>query len=308
MKHLQATAATILLAVACGPGCATWHADRPVVVADAVYAAPSVERGSPNRFVDGAGWALGIPGKVLLWDRRTENHAVSAETEQAVVEYMATNGLGSTKVRINQYAPGDEWRRLVANKNVGAGWRYTFGAMRTAAYTVFPGRLFGNDEYNPYTDTVSVYSDIPALAMEQAAHAKIVKGRPHPGTYATVHSLPFLTLNPEGKAKRMVVAHVGRQGSTDEQVAAIKTLSPQYGIETGTSIGVLFPGSQFVWPALGAGIGHGAGWFEARDLRIEAEHLAALEAHKQAVGANNPVHPRDAEVMQAAAVAPISQQ
>src|SRR5262245_53040920 len=66
---------------------------------------PQVEHGQPNRFVDGVGWVLGIPEKVMLWDGRAENHRVSAETEQSLMAYLAANGMESTKVRVNQYDP-----------------------------------------------------------------------------------------------------------------------------------------------------------------------------------------------------------
>ena len=65
------------------------------------------------------------------------------ETEQNLAQYLEANGLTSTKVRINQYDPIGEWRRLRANKEVGAGWRYTVGAFGTVIYTVLPGRVFG---------------------------------------------------------------------------------------------------------------------------------------------------------------------
>ena len=82
------------------------------------------EHGQPRKVVDGVGWVFGIPKKVILWDRRAVNHHVSAETEQSLAQYMDANGLVSTKVRINEYDPIGEWRRLGANKEVGAGWRW----------------------------------------------------------------------------------------------------------------------------------------------------------------------------------------
>lgn len=293
-----------IAALAACSGCASWRSERPVVVTDPVFALPSVERGAPNKFVDGVGWTLGIPGKVLLWDRRVENHQVSADTEQSIAEYMSINGLGSTKVRINQYAPGDEWRRLVANKKVGAGWRYTFGALRTAGYTVLPGRLVGNDGYNPYTDTASIYSDIPALAIEQGAHAKIVKGASHPGTYASVFSLPILALTPEGKAKRLTLDYLASHGTEEEQIAAVKTLSPQYGSEVGGHLGfILTPAAQPIMTVLGAGSGHLGGKFRTHRMERDAERLALASAESDAVAA--PAPPVDVEVAQASSVEPI---
>ena len=49
------------------------------------------------------------------------------------------------------------WRRLVANKSVGWGWRYTLGTTLWLGETVFPGRLIGGDHYNPFTNTVNRY-------------------------------------------------------------------------------------------------------------------------------------------------------
>src|SRR5438445_8892434 len=86
-----------------------------------------IERGQSRPVLDGVGWVFGIPSKIVLWDRRVDNHSVSLETEAAIAEYLAINDLTSVKVRLNQYAPGDEWRRLVANSAVGPGWRYTLG-------------------------------------------------------------------------------------------------------------------------------------------------------------------------------------
>src|SRR4051812_42059234 len=67
-----------------------------------------IERGEPRPVLDAVGWTLGIPGKVILWDRRVDRHQVSPETEQAIADYLAANDLTSVKVRLNQYAPGDE--------------------------------------------------------------------------------------------------------------------------------------------------------------------------------------------------------
>ena len=56
------------------------------------------------------GWIFGIPSKIILWNSRIDNHDISPETEAAIAEYMAANELWDVKVRLNQYAPLDEWR------------------------------------------------------------------------------------------------------------------------------------------------------------------------------------------------------
>lgn len=42
---------------------------------------------------------------------------------------------------------------------MGWGWRYSIGMLSWLQYTLLPGRLFGGDHYNPYSNTISLYSD-----------------------------------------------------------------------------------------------------------------------------------------------------
>jgi len=262
---VKPTLAVSLLVSACALGCAAGRVPR-FDQSNGNYAnaslngEPQIEHGRPHKFIDGVGWVFGIPEKIALWDRRASNHDVSPETEQKLAEYMAANGMESTKVRINQYDPGGEWRRLVDNKSVGAGWRYTFGALRTLGYTILPGRVFsgfvGGDSYNPYTDSIYVYSDIPAVAVEQGAQAKNVHWREHPGTYASIYSLPVLSLFPGKAAKSEVYEYVALNGTYDEQIAARDSLYPKYGMEIGGQTAYLVPGSSMVFSLAGAGVGH----------------------------------------------------
>jgi hypothetical protein len=223
---------------------------------------PQFECGQPNNVIDGMGWVFGIPRKIVLWDRRAVNHNVSPQTQGSLAEYLNANGMTSTKVRINEYDPGGEWRRLGANKSVGAGWRYTLGAFGTLAYTLFPGRLFGADGYNPYTDSVYIYSDIPCVAQEQAAYAKLIHQRECPGTYVAVTSLPFVRLWPEKQAKDDVLNFAAAEGTPDEKRAAIHAMYPEYGAEIADEFTRFVPGG-FLLTAAGAGLGHAAAHFDA---------------------------------------------
>jgi hypothetical protein len=218
------------------------------------------EHGKPRKVIDACGWVFGIPRKIILWDRRAVNHDVSPETEQELSSYLEANGLTSTKVRINQYDPVGEWQRLRANKRVGAGWRYTVGAFGTLVYTVVPGRVFGSDGYNPYTDTINVYSDIPCLAQEQGGYAKLVHARPHPGTYSVVTSLPVVQLWPEKKSKTDVLDYTLANGTPEEQDEATRVLYAEYGAEVGGQASLLV-GSNLPLTLAGAGFGHVAAHF-----------------------------------------------
>lgn len=219
-----------------------------------------VEVGTKAPIIDGIGWVFGIPRKILLWDRRADNHNVSWDTIDEVASYVDCRGLHDTKVRVNQYDPGGEWKRLVANKEVGAGWRYTAGALSTLGYTVFPGRIFGHDNYNPYTDTLSIYSDAPPLALAEAAYAKDVSQRNYPGTYATVQHLPMVAMWHETLATKETLRYTSAEGSGNEPAKVRRLLYARYGMELGGAAGnvVSASGVEVLFPAAGAVGGHTA--------------------------------------------------
>ena len=196
-----------------------------------------VERGEDRPIIDGVGWVVGIPSKIVLWNRRVDNHDISPETEEQLKQYMAQNGLYDTKARLNQYAPGDEWRRLVQNDHVAPGWRYTFGALDTLGYTLFPGRIFGGDRYNPYTNSVYVYSDVPALAQVPAAYAKDVNTRKYPGTYVFTQSFAGFNMIHETVTTKDVLAYTQSNSTTEELREAHDVLSPRYGLALGGTAG-----------------------------------------------------------------------
>jgi hypothetical protein len=203
--------------------------------------APQIERGERRPVIDAVGWVVGIPGKVLLWDPRVDNHLISVRTEAAMAEYLALNELDHVKVRLNQYRPWDDWRRLRANKTVGWGYRYTLGTLSVLGETIFPGRIFGGDHYNPFTATVHLYSDIPAIAYHEAAHAKDFSRRDYPGTYALLYLVPGAALWHEAVASRDVMAYVQGRGDRDRAREAYRILYPAYGTYVGGSLGYLFP-------------------------------------------------------------------
>jgi hypothetical protein len=221
-----------------------------------------IERGKPHRGVDTFGWIWGIPGKILLFDRRVENHRIGETTEAEIAAYLQDNDLTTVKVRLNQYRPLDDWRRLAANDSVGAGWRYTFGAVTVLGETVFPGRLFGSDHFNPYTNTVHLYSDVPALALHEAGHSKDYAGRKWKGTYAAIYNLPFVPLYQEAIATNDALSYVKSTGDPADLQDAYEILYPAYGTYVGSAISGSVPYGYFV----GLMGGHLAGQWKSRDL------------------------------------------
>jgi hypothetical protein len=250
-----------------------------------------IEWGQPRPVLDGAGWVLGIPSKIILWDRRIDNHRISPETEAAITEYLAANDLTSVKVRLNQYAPRDEWRRLVANDAVGAGWRYTFGAVTWLGDAIFPGRLFGGDYYNPYTNTVNIFSDVPAIGLHESGHAKDWARRKYKGTYAALYMLPAAPLWHEAVATRDALAYIEATGSPDDQKEACRILYPAYGTYVGGAYGQLLPGAGLV-PYAGAVIsGHVSGRIRGR---LAAQRVRDREA-EQSQANETPLEPAPGE-------------
>jgi hypothetical protein len=214
----------------------------PAVAAPAVPAQVVVEHGRPHRFLDMMGRIFGAPDQLLLWNRRVNNHAVSPHTEAMLVGYLQANDLPDVLVRVNQYAPRDEWRRLKANKRVGAGWRYTVGTLEWLLYTLVPGRLIGDDWYNPFTNTIHVYSDVPAIVLHEAAYSKNIHSRRRPGTYAVIQYLPIVGMWYRTDATCDVLAYIKQcDGRPAESKEAEHILFPMYGGALGGQIGTLIP-------------------------------------------------------------------
>lgn len=241
MKHGRTFLITALLAT-CLAGCAAepyryGAADVYRISPELIEETPpQIERGKPRPIIDGIGWVFGIPSKIILWDRRIENHNISPETENAMAKYLAVNELETVKVRLNQYAPFQEWDRLVANKSVGWGWRYTVGTLSWLEYTLLPGRLFGGDHYNAFTNTINLYSDVPAVAVHEGGHAKDFARRTWKGTYAVIYGLPGAPLWYEAIATNDAISYFHNEGTLEEEQEAYRILYPAYGTYVGNSI------------------------------------------------------------------------
>ena len=191
-----------------------------------------IERGRPQKVVDGLGhYLLSLPSKLILWNWQVDNHKISPETEAVLSAYLAANNLGNVKVRLNQYAPGNEWRRLIKNREMPAFFRYTLGALSASLYTILPGRLFGGDNYDPFTNTINLYSDCRAIALHEAAHAKDFGGKRNrhwKGWYAFLRMLPLTPLYQEARATGDAIGYANREQLTTEEKEAYKTLYPAY--------------------------------------------------------------------------------
>lgn len=232
---------------------------------------PQIEYGRPNAVIDAIGWILGIPSKIILLDHRVDNHRISEETVEALRVYLHANSLTNVKVRVNQYAPGGEWSRLHRNKAVGAGWRYTFGTLSMLFYTLWPGRLFGGDHYNPYSNTINLYSDHKAIAIHEGGHAKDFAPRKYKGTYAFFYMLPLAALYAEARASNDAISYFHAQSFAYDEIEAYRILYPAYATYIGGESSRLMAGDPVLY--LGALIpGHIIGrWKGSRVLGRRAQ-------------------------------------
>ena len=79
-----------------------------------------IDRGNPHGFLDWIGHnVVSLPSKIILLNWNVANHNISKETEEILKQYLADNDLHNVKVHLNDYAPGEEWRRLAKNRSVG---------------------------------------------------------------------------------------------------------------------------------------------------------------------------------------------
>jgi hypothetical protein len=207
-----------------------------------------IERGRPNAWVDGFGhYFFSLPSKLVLLNWRVNNHDVGPEVQQSLEEYLRANGLCNAKVRLNQYAPGGEWQRLTRNREMPGFWRYTLGAISVSFYTIFPERLFagfpiigGGDHYNPYTNTVSIYSGSRPIALHEGGHARDFAdqaNRHWKGFYAGLRAVPLLGLPfalwQEAVASNDALSWELATGDSRQSKSAYRTLYPAYGTYVG---------------------------------------------------------------------------
>jgi hypothetical protein len=248
---------------------------------------PQIERGEPYLLVDGIGHLFfSLPEKLILWNWKMGNHDISPETEKAVKDYLALNNLRDVKVRLNDYAPLDEWRRLFNNEAIGPWWRYTIGALINVVYTILPGRIFGGDHYNTFTNTVHIYSDLPVVGLHEAGHAKDYAQRDLKAWAALARMLPLVPLFQEEVASSDAISLATQYEMPYTLKSGYKLLYPAWGTYAGGELSRVLPGVSLL-NALAAIPGHIVG-------RIKASNVEAPQCGDVAyeVNAFNPVDPK----------------
>ncbi len=224
-----------------------------------------VERGQPNVLLDSAGNVLSVPQKVILLNPKIDNHHISSRTEGVVRDYLVANpDLKEVKVRLNQGALFGDIKSLVKNKKVEWYWRI-FPGIPVTIYSSLTGRLLGGDHYNPFTNTVHLYSDDPAVALHELGHAKDFERNTSKGLYAVGRILPPVALSQEHAATDHAVDYLKQNKDEAGELKAYNTLYPAYGTYLGSYSGVPYGN------VVGAGVGHVAGAWKRHEQKVGYE-------------------------------------
>jgi hypothetical protein len=232
-----------------------------------------VEYGKPHKTLDRLAWLTGIPDRLFTLNSKASSHQVSPETIDKLTTYLEENDLTDVLVSVNDYDPKGQWRRLRENDRVAPLWRYSAGTMSWLGYVLIPNRVVGGDYYDPFTNTLNVTSDVPALLLAQAAYAKDIHSRSLPGTYAAVSELPGLSFVRSSRATSDVVGYARLRNNWEDEKEAYQVLYPHVGSQ------MFGPAAHFVpvaGPFLSAGgalAGHATG--RAMTAILEPEPIAA---------------------------------
>ena len=271
-------------------GCATtqpyvygkFHPDRPT---DTDVTEVAIEYGRPNKTLDRIGNILATPAKLVSLNSKIDNHHVSEETIEKLVTYMEKNDITDVYVSVNDYSPKTQWRRMRENDRIAPGWKYTAGTLSWVGYTVSPGRLFGGTSYNPYTNTLYINSDVPAIALAEAAYAKDIHARQFPGTYAVfANGLPVVSIWRQSRAIGDVLGYARAEQDWSIEKETYRVKYPQIGASTFGGMGMFITGSpvsltsMIISPVLGAGgaaAGHAAGRTMTKRREAELKHDAS---------------------------------
>lgn len=204
--------------------------------------------------------------QLLFWDLRYGNHRISAESEQALSEFIQEYKLTDVKIRLNQWAPHKEIGRLFKNPHIA--WPYKILFFPSTLITSLLARPFSglliSDYYDPGSNTIHIFSDHPAILLHEAGHALDFSRKEHKGTYAIARILPGVNLFQESIASDEAIFYFESKKQYEKLLAAYKILYPAYAtymISYISAAPVAYIGAII--------IGHWMGRFKAREKEWE---------------------------------------
>lgn len=208
-----------------------------------------------------------------------DNHRISSHTEEVLRDFLTSDPRATkdVKVRINQWTPVGEFKRLAQNKRIEWYFRI-FPGIPTTLFSSVTGRVLGGDHYNPYTNTIHLFSDDPAIALHEAGHAVDFAKQAQPGYYAVGRLLPPVQLTQEQIASDIAIQHLKDKQDRAGELHAYQTLYPAFGTYGGEQTGLPY-GSY-----IGAGAGHILGFWQRHERRLGYEALDAAQVGPSPAG------------------------
>lgn len=206
--------------------------------------------GEPYKIIDYPGhYFFSLIAKLFLWNWDFANHKIDEETKRVVKKYFQDNNIRNVKVRFNQYAPFDDLSRLYKNNKINPLMKYSFGLIVWIIKAIFPERLFagfgiffigGGDYYDPYTNTVHIFSNSIPIALHESGHAKDFSQTRNATSYSITRILPFTALYQEAIASEDAVAYLRRECLLKEEAKAYRQLPPAYSSYIASAVGLNF--------------------------------------------------------------------
>ncbi|HTL47618.1 MAG TPA: hypothetical protein VL688_06090 [Verrucomicrobiae bacterium] len=235
---------------------------------------PVIERGWKILPLDLIARLFALPNELLLWNHKLQNRNVSEETLEDLRQYMIYYQLEDVKVRVNKAAFVDEYRRLFTNKKMHWAIRIPFGFL-TTTISLITERILAGDYYNPFNDTIHIFSDITPVVVHEAGHARDFDRQSNRGFYALMRIVPGMDLIQEDEASSSAIKYFIEKGDHATEIEAYKILYPAYGSYIGSYFGFILP---FSIGSIGAILGgHWFGRHKAREVsqkyRLSEEKL-----------------------------------
>lgn len=232
---------------------------------------PQIEKGRPNIIFDSVGNLLSAPKKIILLNPHVDSHVVGSKTECYIKEFIAEHPeeMQDVKFRINQWAPFGELDRLTRNKRISF-WLRIFPGIPVTLWTSLTGRLLGGDNYNPYTNTVSIYSDDPSIALHEACHARDFMSKEkglEADAYAIGRIFAPVTLYQEYTASDEVIEYLRKKEDYETELKCYNILYPAYGTYVGSYSGLPYGN------VAGAVAGHAVGAYKRYERRLWSDAI-----------------------------------
>lgn len=248
-----------------------------------------IEYGKPNRFLDATQSVAEVPARILRKGRADAGRDCPEETEAWLRDYLQQNSISDVPVLVHKYDPVGEWRRLRENQRISPVWKYTVGTCTVVGYSLIPGRVTGFDDYNPFTNSLSVNSGNLSDALNEAAYAKDIHHRSYPGLYAVANTLPGISLWKTTRAVNDAVAYAQARDSWDLESEIYRKQYPQLAIET------VVPAGFFVSPVAnialamgGSAVGYAVGRTVERQRIQDRNKSAGDEPAAEETGKPDP--------------------